>query len=91
MSGAQPGTTARAVAQSEAGAGRPSPEQRAASGKAARAKAPLEAHVEFRPARSRDPVALLLGQAKTRVPSWCRSGTVGCWCRRSPSTGARPW
>ena len=21
--------------------------------------------------------------------SWCRSGTGGCWCRRSPSTGAR--
>ena len=47
---------------------RPSPEQRAASGKAARAKAPLEAHAEFRPAKSRDPVALLLGQAETRVP-----------------------
>jgi uncharacterized protein (DUF2252 family) len=28
----------------------------------------LEAHAEFRPARRRDPVALLLGQAKTRVP-----------------------
>jgi Uncharacterized protein conserved in bacteria (DUF2252) len=28
----------------------------------------LEAHAEFRPARSRDPVALLLGQAKARVP-----------------------
>ena len=23
-------------------------------------------------------------------PTWCRSGTGGCWCRRSPSTGARP-
>jgi uncharacterized protein (DUF2252 family) len=56
------------VAQSEAGAGHPSPERRAASGKSARAKAPLEAHAEFRPATSRDPVALLLGQAKTRVP-----------------------
>jgi uncharacterized protein (DUF2252 family) len=52
----------------DAGARRASPEQRAASGKAARAKAPLEAHAEFRPAGSRDPVALLLGQAKTRVP-----------------------
>ena len=60
MSGARRGTTA--------GAGRPSPERRAASGKAARAEAPLEAHAEFRPARSRDPVALLLGQVKTRVP-----------------------
>ncbi len=37
-------------------------------GKAARAKAPLEAHAEFRPIPSRDPVALLLSQAETRVP-----------------------
>jgi uncharacterized protein (DUF2252 family) len=37
-------------------------------GKAARARAPLEAHADFRPAPSRDPVALLLRQAKTRVP-----------------------
>ena len=44
------------------------PEQRAAAGKAARAKAPLEAHAEFQPAASRDPVGLLVGQAKTRVP-----------------------
>jgi len=28
----------------------------------------LEAHAEFRPAGSRDPVALLLSQAETRVP-----------------------
>ena len=34
---------------------RPSPEQRAAVGKAARAEAPLESHAEFRPAKSRDP------------------------------------
>jgi uncharacterized protein (DUF2252 family) len=47
---------------------RPSPEQRAALGKAARAEAPLESHAEFRPAKSRDPVALLLGQAESRVP-----------------------
>jgi len=53
---------------SDTGAGRVSPEQRAASGRAARAKAPLEAHAEFRPAKSRDPVALLLRQAETRVP-----------------------
>jgi hypothetical protein len=37
-------------------------------GKAARAKSPLEAHSEFRPAGSRDPVALLMRQAETRVP-----------------------
>ncbi|MHB1431091.1 MAG: DUF2252 domain-containing protein [Streptosporangiaceae bacterium] len=30
--------------------------------------APLESHAEFRPARSRDPVGLLLGQAESRVP-----------------------
>ncbi|MGH8833750.1 MAG: DUF2252 domain-containing protein [Actinomycetes bacterium] len=44
------------------------PEERAQLGKAARAKVPFEAHAEFHPAKSRDPVALLLGQAKTRVP-----------------------
>jgi uncharacterized protein (DUF2252 family) len=41
---------------------------RAARGKDARAAAPLESHAEFRPARSRDPVGLLLGQAASRVP-----------------------
>jgi uncharacterized protein (DUF2252 family) len=45
-----------------------SPDQRAAAGKAARATAPLEAHAEFRRTRERDPVALLLSQAKSRVP-----------------------
>src|SRR5262249_24007421 len=51
-----------------AGARRPSPEERAAAGKAARATAPLASHAEFTPAATRDPVALLLEQAKTRVP-----------------------
>ena len=60
----------------EAGAGadeqakradRPSPKERVAWGKAARARVPLEAHADFRPAPSRDPVALLLRQAETRV------------------------
>ena len=41
---------------------------RVAQGKDARAATPLESHAEFAPARSRDPVALLLGQAKSRVP-----------------------
>jgi len=41
---------------------------RAALGKDARALAPLDSHAEFRPAASRDPVGLLLGQAKSRVP-----------------------
>ncbi len=41
---------------------------RAARGKDARGVAPLESHAEFAPAGSRDPVGLLLGQAKSRVP-----------------------
>jgi hypothetical protein len=44
------------------------PEERAVEGKAARDKAPLEAHVDFQPRKPRDPVALLLSQAETRVP-----------------------
>jgi uncharacterized protein (DUF2252 family) len=39
-----------------------------ARGKDARAQAPLESHAEFAPGASRDPVGLLLGQAKSRVP-----------------------
>jgi uncharacterized protein (DUF2252 family) len=65
---ANTGETAPASARSAAVPSRPSREQRAASGKAARARAPLEAHADFRPLPSRDPVALLLSQAKTRVP-----------------------
>jgi uncharacterized protein (DUF2252 family) len=41
---------------------------RAARGKDARAVAPLESQAEFRPARGRDPVGLLLSQAASRVP-----------------------
>jgi uncharacterized protein (DUF2252 family) len=41
---------------------------RVALGKDARALAPLESHGEFTPDRSRDPVSLLLEQAKSRVP-----------------------
>jgi uncharacterized protein (DUF2252 family) len=44
------------------------PEERAKSGKAARGKTPLEAHADFTPAKSRDPIKLLLSQAETRVP-----------------------
>jgi uncharacterized protein (DUF2252 family) len=43
-------------------------EERAGDGTAARAAVPLEAHAEFRVAHGRDPVAVLLGQARTRVP-----------------------
>ena len=48
--------------------GRMSARDRAARGKAARATAPLEAHAEFCRSDRVDPVALLLGQAETRVP-----------------------
>jgi uncharacterized protein (DUF2252 family) len=41
---------------------------RVARGKDARAVAPLDSQAEFSPVRSRDPVGLLLGQAKSRVP-----------------------
>jgi len=45
------------------------PEERAARGKAARAKAPLEVHGEWAPAADRpDPLALLEEQATSRVP-----------------------
>jgi len=42
--------------------------ERAAMGKDARSAAPLESHAVFEPDPARDPIALLLGQAKTRVP-----------------------
>src|SRR6516165_11072535 len=41
---------------------------RVARGKDARALAPLESHAEFAPDGARDPVGLLLEQAKSRVP-----------------------
>jgi uncharacterized protein (DUF2252 family) len=41
---------------------------RVARGKDARAVTPLESHAEFAPGGSRDPVGLLLEQAKSRVP-----------------------
>ncbi|HJY71043.1 MAG TPA: DUF2252 domain-containing protein, partial [Streptosporangiaceae bacterium] len=41
---------------------------RVARGKDARAVAPLDSHAEFTPGGSRDPVGLLLSQAKSRVP-----------------------
>jgi len=48
--------------------GGPSQAQRAASGKAARAKAPLASHAEFAAGADRDPIGLLLSQAESRVP-----------------------
>jgi uncharacterized protein (DUF2252 family) len=41
---------------------------RVARGKDARALAPLDSHAEFAPDKSRDPVGLLLEQARSRVP-----------------------
>jgi uncharacterized protein (DUF2252 family) len=49
-------------------AGQLSRADRVARGKDARAVAPLESHAEFTPGGSRDPVGLLLDQAKSRVP-----------------------
>ena len=46
----------------------PTPAERRAAGKAARADAPLEDHADVGPSEGRDPVGLLLGQAATRVP-----------------------
>ena len=43
-------------------------EQSVAAGKAGRQLAPLESHRDFPAAASRDPVGLLLGQDKSRVP-----------------------
>jgi uncharacterized protein (DUF2252 family) len=57
------GSSARA-----AGAGHASHAERMARGKAARALTPLESHADFGPSRPRDPVALLLAQATSRVP-----------------------
>jgi uncharacterized protein (DUF2252 family) len=44
------------------------PARRAAAGKAARRRAPLDSHAEFSPVPHRDPVGLLLGQDESRVP-----------------------
>ena len=46
----------------------PSPAERRAAGKAARAQAPLEGHADVGPSEGRDPVGLLLRQAASRVP-----------------------
>ena len=64
-------TAAQASGKGPAGAGaveRLTRADRVARGKDARASAPLESHAEFTPDGSRDPVGLLLEQARTRVP-----------------------
>ena len=57
-----------AVEEGEAPKKRLTRDERAAAGKAARERAPLESHGQFEPAADRDPVGLLLKQAETRVP-----------------------
>jgi hypothetical protein len=66
--GVSGGESASTPLRNDGGPGRLSPAQRVASGKAARTKAPLEAHANFRPASGRDPVGLLLDQDTSRVP-----------------------
>jgi uncharacterized protein (DUF2252 family) len=61
-------TTERTVQERARTGERLSHADRVALGKDARALAPLESHAEFAPDRSRDPVGLLLEQAKSRVP-----------------------
>ncbi len=63
---------------------------RAARGKDARAVAPLESHAEFTPDASRDPVGLLLEQAKSRVPELVpvRTADVGVPVHLLPGRGA---
>jgi len=68
------GPASSATRASGKGSGRPgaveqlSRADRVARGKDARALAPLDSHAEFQPDGSRDPVGLLVGQAKSRVP-----------------------
>ena len=62
---------------------------RVARGKDARAVAPLESHAEFAPAGRGIRSGCCWGRRSRGCRSWCRSGTGGCWCRRSRSTGGR--
>ena len=55
--------------QLDSGAGRPTPAERAARGKAARAEVPRDSHAVFEPPPDRpDPIGLLEEQGKSRVP-----------------------
>src|SRR4249919_2984276 len=69
VAGSRSGARASARGRAPGGAGEQlSRADRAARGKDARAVAPLESHAEFAAGKSRDPVGLLLDQAKSRVP-----------------------
>ena len=63
---------------------------RVARGKDARAVAPLESHARVRAGPGRGiRSGCCWGRRSRGCRSWCRSGTGGCWCRRSRSTGGR--
>jgi len=69
VAGSRPGARASARGRAPGGAGEQlSRADRAARGKDAQALAPLDSHAEFASGKSRDPVGLLLEQAKSRVP-----------------------
>ena len=69
VAGSRPGARVSGRGRARGGAGEQlSRADRVARGKQARALAPLESHAEFQPEVSRDPVGLLLEQAKSRVP-----------------------
>ena len=69
VAGSRPGAQGSARGRAPGGAVEQlSRADRVVRGKEARAVAPLDSHAEFAPGRSRDPVGLLLGQAKSRVP-----------------------
>ena len=51
--------------------------------------APLESHAEFAPAGRGIRSGCCWARRSRGCRSWCRSGTGGCWCPRSPSTGGR--
>src|SRR6516165_7452998 len=60
--------TARRTSSGQAAGTHPSREESVAAGKEARQGAPLEAHRDLPTDASRDPVGLILGQDKSRVP-----------------------
>jgi len=67
--GSGPGAQGSGRSRAAGGAGEQlSRADRVARGKEARALAPLDSHAEFAAGKSRDPVGLLLEQAKSRVP-----------------------
>jgi uncharacterized protein (DUF2252 family) len=69
VAGSRPGARASGRGRVRGGSGEQlSRADRVARGKDARAVAPLDSHAEFAPGKSRDPVGLLLEQAKSRVP-----------------------